>query len=166
MGAMLVSAPAAAQPRDLGLRADTLGIPADTVRLPVERVNVACNPIGVRVVRDTADLRAVERFPGCEAAEFPALGRDLYVHLVMAGNCGGRDRVDAYRSTARREYRLVLVAYHHGCRGLRVEEYWVRLPPLPEGWTVGFTVITRRRPEEPSRTVARPADSPSPSIPG
>jgi hypothetical protein len=165
-GAVLVSVPAAAQPRDLGLRPDSLGIPADAVPLPVERVQAACDPMGLRVVRDTAELGAIERFPGCEAPEFPALGRDLYVHLVMAGNCGGRDRVEAYRSAARREYRLVLVSHHGGCRSLRVEEYWVRLPPLPDGWTVGFTSVPLRREEQPRRTDARPVSPPSRSTPG
>jgi hypothetical protein len=68
-------------------------------------------------------------------------------HVAASGNCGGRDRVEANRSGARREYRIVLFTCYGGCRAIRLQEHWVRLPPQPEGWTVAFTshVIERRQ---------------------
>lgn len=137
--AALAAAPAGAQPGDLGLREDSAGIAADAVPLPVQRLATECHPIGLRVVRDSADLRAIERFRGCGAAEFPALGRDLYVHVSIAGDCHSRFGADAYRSDARREYRVVMVARRGGCRAGGWARYWIRLPPLPQGWSVAFT---------------------------
>lgn len=128
------------EPLDLGLRADSLGIPADTVRLAMERIPTECDPPGLRVVRDSADYRAIEHHPGCDPAGFPALGRDLYVRVV-ATVCGGPARVSAYRSESRGEYRLVIAQPPNRCRGIRYDSWWVRLPPLPEGWTVGFTDV-------------------------
>jgi hypothetical protein len=138
-GAMLASAPAAAQPGDYGLRADSLGLAADAVPLPVERLWTECDPLGLRVVRDSAELRAIERFRGCEPSAFAALGLDLYVHVLMGGDCHARFGVEAYRSDSRREYRVVMVTRFGGCRAGRTASWWVRLPPLPEGWTVAFT---------------------------
>src|SRR5687768_8479245 len=137
--AVLAAVPADAQPGSYGLSADSLGLAGDAVPLPVERVRTECDPIGLRVARDTAELSKVQHFRGCEASEFPALGRDLYVHVLMGGDCGAQFGVEAYRSDSRREYRVVMVARFGGCRAGRTDSWWIRLPPLPEGWTVAFT---------------------------
>lgn len=137
---VLIAVPAAGQPGDYGLEEDSLGVAHDAVRLPVERMpEMECDPIGLRVLRDTADLRSIERFRGCGPSAFPALGRDLYVHVRMAGDCRAWFGVEAFRSESRREYRVVMVNRYGGCRAGRGESWWVRLPPLPGGWRVGFT---------------------------
>jgi hypothetical protein len=137
--AVLVAVPAVAQPGDYGLDEDSRGLAADAVPLPVERLETACDPFGLRVVRDSAELRTVERFRGCDASAFPALGRELYVHVRLSGDCHARFGVEAWRSESRREYRVVMLTESGYCRAGRFESWWVRLPPLPEGWTVGFT---------------------------
>lgn len=139
MLSVLTAVPAAAQPGDHGLKEDSLGVAADAVRLPVERVWTECDPIGLRVARDTAEFRAIEHFRGCESSAFPALGRDLYVHVSMSGDCHARFGLEAYRSDSRREYRVVMITQYGGCRAARFDSWWIRLPPLPRGWTVGFT---------------------------
>lgn len=139
-GAMLMAAPAAAQPHDDGLREDSLGVAGDARPLRLERAEaMECAPLGLRVVRDTADLRAIERFRGCGPSAFPALGRDLYVHVSMMGDCHARLWAEAFRSESRREYRIVMMNRYGGCRAGRFESYWLRLPPLPDGWTVAFS---------------------------
>lgn len=140
--AVLMTVPAVGQPGDYGLEEDSLGVAADAVPLPVERLETACDPFGLRVVRDSAELSTVERFRGCDASAFPAPGRELYVHVRMGGDCHARFDVQAWRSEARREYRVVMVKRYGGCRAGKIESWWIRLPPLPEGWTVGFS--TRR----------------------
>lgn len=143
MAAVLAAAPAAAQPGDYGLDEDSLPVAEDAVPLPVQRLWTECDPLGLRVVRDSTELRAIERFRGCGAAEFPALGRDLYVHVRLMGDCHARFGVDAYRSESRREYRVEMTTRYGGCRAGKFESWWIRLPPLPQGWTVAFS--TRRR---------------------
>lgn len=139
-GVVLVSAPAAAQPGDYGLQADSLGIAADAVPLPVQRAwTVECGPSRLTVVRDSMDMRRFRHRAGCEPSAFPELGRDLYVHVLMGGDCHARFGVEAYRSQSRREYRVVMVTRFGGCRSGKMETGWVRLPPLPDGWTVAFT---------------------------
>jgi hypothetical protein len=155
--AVLVAVPAAAQPGDRGLYVDSLGVAADAVPLPVERVQVACDPTGLRVVRDTAELRAIERFPGCEATAFPELGRNLYVHVLMGGDCHARFGVEAYRSESRREYRVVMVTRFGRCRSGKMETRWVRLPPLPHGWTVAFSESKMDQDDELADTDSRGA---------
>ena len=137
--ALPTAVPADAQPGSYGLAADSLGVAADAVPLPVERLWTECDPIGLRVVRDAAELRAIEHVRGCGASEFPALGLDLYVHVLMGGDCHARFGVEAFRSDSRREYRVVMVKRFGGCRAGKMESWWVRLPPLPQGWTVAFT---------------------------
>jgi hypothetical protein len=137
--AVLVVVPASAQTSDYGLREDSLGVAADAERLPVQRVPTECDPFGLRVVRDSVELRGIERFHGCDASQFPALGRDLYVHVQMGGDCHTRFGVRAYRSDSRREYRVLMVARPGGCRAGGFFSGWYRLPPLPEGWTVAFS---------------------------
>ncbi|HEU0298326.1 MAG TPA: hypothetical protein VFR37_02705 [Longimicrobium sp.] len=139
IAAVLAATPAAAQPGDYGLPEDSLGVAADAEPLPVQRVLTECDPSGLRVVRDSADLRAIERFRGWDASQFPALGRDLYVRVSMGGDCHARFGVDAYRSASRLEYRVVMVTEYGGCRAGRFFDGWYRLPPLPDGWTVAFS---------------------------
>jgi hypothetical protein len=139
---VLTAAPAGAQPGDYGLRQDSLEVAADAEPLPVQRVWTECDPSGLRVVRDSAELRAIERFRGCGASQFPAVGRELYVHVSFGGDCHARFGVEAHRSDSRREYRVVMVTRYGGCRAGRSFSGWYRLPPLPDGWTVAFS---RRR---------------------
>lgn len=145
--AVLGAMPTDAQPRDDGLREDSLGVAADAVPLQRKPAWTDCAPIGLRVVRDSAELRAIERFPGCGASAFPALGRQLYVYVVLRGDCLAGHEVHAYRSAARREYRIVVITWDGGCRSARSRSHWTALPPLPEGWTVAFTDlgVHRRR---------------------
>jgi hypothetical protein len=150
--AVLAAVPADAQPGDDGLREDSLGVAADAVPLPRQRAWTDCDPIGLRVVRDVADLRAIERFPGCGPSAFAALGRDLYVHVVLRGDCHAAHEVHAYRSAARREYRIVVTTWDGGCRAARSRSHWMTLPPLPEGWTVAFTDLGVQRRREAWRT--------------
>lgn len=149
VAAVLITAPAAAQPwTDDRLREDSLGIPADTVALPAQGMwGMECDPTGLRVVRDSADFRAIERFPGCDASAFPALGGELYVHVSIGGDCHARFGARAYRSESRREYRVVMIKRYGGCRAGKLESWWIRLPPLPQGWTVGFTTLRTDREE-------------------
>lgn len=137
--AVLAAVPADAQPGDYGLEEDSLGLAADAVPLPVQRLWTECDPFGLRVVRDSAEHRTVERFRGCEMSAFPALGRELYAHVSMGGDCHARFGVEAYRSESRREYRVVMVTRYGGCRAGKREAWWIRLSPLPDGWTVAFT---------------------------
>ncbi len=140
--AVLIVNPAKAQPGDYGLPQDSLEVAADAEPLPAQRIFTECDPFGLRLVRDSADLRAIERFRGCDASQFPALGQDLYVRVNFGGDCHARFGVEAYRSASRREYRVVMVTRYGGCRAGGFFEGWYRLPPLPEGWTVAFS---RRR---------------------
>jgi hypothetical protein len=155
--AVLGAVPAGAQPRDGGLREDSLGVAADALPLPVQRLWTECDPIGLRVVRDSAELRTLERFRGCESSAFPALGLDLYVHVLMGGDCHARFGAEAYRSASRREYRVVMVTRFGGCRAGKMESWWVRLPPLPDGWTVAFTDRKLDRDDAPRDTDSRGA---------
>lgn len=139
--AMSAAVPAGAQPGelDLGLDRDTLGVAADAVPLEMERLELQCHPPGLRVIRDAAEYRAIRDHVGCGASGFPEIGRALYVHVEMGGDCRARHRVRAFRSDSRREFRVVMASRQGGSRAACTERYWLRLPPLPEGWTVGFT---------------------------
>lgn len=138
--AVVMAVPAAAQPGDYGLPEDSLGLAADAEALSISRHGTECDPsYGLRVVRDSVDLRPFAQFRACDASQFPALGRDLYVRVQMGGDCHARFGVDAYRSASRREYRVVMVTQYGGCRAGGFFDAWYRLPPLPEGWTVAFT---------------------------
>ncbi|HEX6037399.1 hypothetical protein, partial [Longimicrobium sp.] len=132
-----------------GLREDSLPVAADAEPLSMERVReTECDPFGLRVVRDTAELGTVQHFRACDAAAFPALGAALYVHVSMIGDCHARLWPEAFRSDSRREYRIVMMEEPGGCRAARYESYWLRLPPLPDGWTVGFSSRTVERGDE------------------
>jgi hypothetical protein len=140
LAVMLAAVPAAAQPGDYGLRVDSLGLAADAVPLPAQRAwTVDCGPSRLAVVRDSTDMRGFRHRTGCEPSAFPELGRDLYVHVLMGGDCHARFGVEAYRSASRREYRVVMVTRFGRCRSGKSESRWVRLPLLPDGWTVAFT---------------------------
>jgi hypothetical protein len=134
-------APADAQPLDDGLRADSRGIAADAEPLQADSADTACDPWGRRVVRDGADAHALERFPRCGPGAFPALGSRLYAHVPLMGDCHATHEVQAYRSAARREYRIVVTSWYGGCRAGRFDSRWVALPPLPDGWTLAFTEV-------------------------
>lgn len=139
-GGVLCAAPAGAQP-DWYRRwqPDSLELAPDAVPIPLAIVETDCDPPGNQVVRDSADAAEIRRFRGCDPLPFPGLGRDLYVRVVMMGDCHARHSVDAFRSDSRREYRILIVDRYGGCRAGGMEERWIRLPPLPEGWTVAFT---------------------------
>jgi hypothetical protein len=138
--AVLCAAPADAQP-DWYRRwqPDSLELARDAVPIPLAGMWTDCDPPGNQVVRDSADAEEIRRFRGCDPVPFPALGRELYVRVLMMGDCHARHSVDAFRSDSRREYRILIVDRYGGCRAGRSEERWFRLPPLPEGWTVAFT---------------------------
>lgn len=142
---MVGMAPAAAQPGDDRLRADSLGVAADAETLEVGPADTACSPWGLRVVRDSTDARAVERFPRCGPGAFPSLGHRLYAHVALMGDCHATHEVSAYRSAARREYRIVTTSWYGGCRAGRYGSRWITLPPLPDGWTVAFTEVRADR---------------------
>ncbi|HEX6373240.1 MAG TPA: hypothetical protein VF006_30225 [Longimicrobium sp.] len=138
--ALGVAAPAGAQPDWYERwRPDSLELARDAVPIPLAGLWTDCDPPGTQVVRDSADAAEIRRFGGCDPLPFPALGRELYVHVVMTGDCHARHSVDAFRSDSRREYRILIVDRYGGCRAGRSEERWFRLPPLPDGWTVAFT---------------------------
>jgi hypothetical protein len=138
--AVLCAAPAGAQPDWYRRwRPDSLELARDAVPIPLTVVRTDCDPPGTQVVRDSADAAEIRRFSGCDPFPFPGLGRALYVRVVMMGDCHARHSVDAFRSDSRREYRILIVDRYGGCRAGRMEEQWIRLPPLPEGWTVAFT---------------------------
>jgi hypothetical protein len=140
VAAVLVAAPASAQPDWFNRwRPDSLGLAGDAVPIALETVRAECDPPGTQVVRDSADAAEIRRFRGCDPFPLPGLGRALYVRLVMMGDCHARHSVDAFRSDSRREYRILVVDRYGGCRAGRTEERWIRLPPLPDGWTVAFT---------------------------
>ncbi len=139
--AVLCTAPVSAQPDGARWRPDSLEVAADAVPLLVETVRMDCRPVHLRVVRDSADVEEIRRFRGCDPSAFPGLGRDLYVYLVMMGDCHARHSVEAWRSDSRREYRIVMVDRYGGCRAGRIQTQWIRLPPLPDGWTVAFTEL-------------------------
>jgi hypothetical protein len=137
---MLIAAPAAAQPDWYNRwRPDSLGLAPDAVPIPLAAVFTDCDPPGNQVVRDSADAEEIRRFRGCDPFPLPSVGRELYVRVLMMGDCHARHSVDAFRSESRREYRIVVVDRYGGCRAGRIEEQWFRLPPLPRGWTVAFT---------------------------
>ncbi len=140
VAAVLCAAPAGAQP-DWYRRwqPDSLELAPDAVPIPLADVGTDCDPPGNQVLRDSADAAEIRRFSGCDPLPFPGLGRDLYVRVVMMGDCHARHSVDAFRSNSRREYRILIVDRYGGCRAGRSEERWIRLPPLPVGWTVAFT---------------------------
>ena len=147
--ALGVAAPAGAQPDwYTRWRPDSLELARDAVPIPLAAVWTDCDPPGTQVVRDSADAAEIRRFSGCDPLPFPALGRELYVRVVMMGDCHARHSVDAFRSDSRREYRILVVDRYGGCRAGRIREQWYRLPPLPEGWTVAFT---ERRIDQPGR---------------
>lgn len=140
VAAVLCAAPAGAQPdRYDRWRPDSLELARDAVPIPLAEVDADCDPPGNQVLRDSADAAEIRRFSGCDPLPFPGLGRDLYVRVVMMGDCHARHSVDAFRSDSRREYRILMVNRYGGCRAGRSEERWIRLPPLPQGWTVAFT---------------------------
>lgn len=160
---VLTAAPAGAQPGDYGLTADSLGLAADAEPLQVDSADTACDPLGLRVVRDSADARAMERFRDCGPGAFPSLGRRLYAHVVLGGDCHATHQVHAYRSAARREYRIVMTTWYGGCRSARFGSRWITLPPLPEGWTVAFTELKAEGRDRPWRMDALgPADDAAP----
>lgn len=137
---VLGAAPAVAQPDWYHRwRPDSLELAPDAVPIPLAAVPVDCDPPGTQVVRDSADAAEIRHFHGCDPSPFPALGRELYVRVLMMGDCHARHSVDAFRSDSRREYRILVVDRYGGCRAGRIEERWFRLPPLPEDWTVAFT---------------------------
>lgn len=154
-------APAGAQPVDDELRADSLGVAADAEVVPVDSVSMACDPLGMRVVRDSADARALERFPRCGPGAFPSVGRQLYAHVPLMGDCHATHDVQAYRSAARRELRVVVTTWYGGCRAGRFDSRWIVLPPLPDGWTVAFTDVRgdRRRDTWRADSLATAADA-------
>jgi len=137
--AALWAEPGWTQPPVERWQVDSLGVAADAEPLPVDSVSTECAPIWLQVVRDTADATEIGRFRGCGDSAFPALGRELYVHVVQLGDCHARHEVRASRSESRREYRIEMITWYGGCRSGRVKAHWIRLPPLPEGWTVAFT---------------------------
>ena len=138
--AVLCAVPAGAQPDWYSRwRPDSLELAADAVPLPLETLSTDCDPPGNQVVRDSADAAEIRRFRGCDPSPFPGLGHQLYVRLSMMGDCHARHSVDAFRSDSRREYRILMVDRYGGCRAGRGEKRWIRLPPLPDGWTVAFT---------------------------
>jgi hypothetical protein len=138
--AVLCAAPAGAQPDWYNRwRPDSLELAPDAVPLPLATVLADCDPPGTQVVRDSADAAELRRFSGCDPFPFPTLGRELYVRVLMMGDCHARHSVDAFRSDSRREYRILIVDRYGGCRAGRMEARWIRLPPLPRGWTVAFT---------------------------
>ena len=137
---VLCVVPAGAQPDWYGRwRPDSLELARDAVPIPVAAVWTDCDPPGNQVVRDSADAAEIRRFQGCDPSPFTGLGRELYVRVVMMGDCHARHSVDAFRSDSRREYRILIVDRYGGCRAGRMEDRWIRLPPLPQGWTVAFT---------------------------
>jgi hypothetical protein len=138
--AVLLAVPAGAQPNWYERwRPDSLELAADAVLLPLATVFTDCDPPGNQVVRDSADAVEIRHFRGCHPSTFPGLGRELYIRVVMMGDCHARHSVEAWRSDSRREYRIVMVDRYGGCRAGRIETRWIRLPPLPDGWTVAFT---------------------------
>jgi hypothetical protein len=140
VAAVLCAAPAGAQPDwYTRWRPDSLELATDAVPIPLEEVSADCDPPGTQVVRDSADAAEIRRFRGCDPFPLPGVGRELYVRLLMMGDCHARHSVDAFRSDSRREYRILIVDRYGGCRAGRIEEQWIRLPPLPQGWTVAFT---------------------------
>ena len=140
VAAVLCAAPAGAQPDWYERwRPDSLELAPDAVPIPLAAVSADCDPPGNQVVRDSADAAEIRPFRGCDPFPFPGVGRELYVRVVMMGDCHARHSVDAFRSDSRREYRILMVHRYGGCRAGGIEERWVRLPPLPEGWTVAFT---------------------------
>jgi hypothetical protein len=143
----LTAEPAAAQPNAWERwEADSLEVAADAQPLhAVGETGIECDPPYLQVVRDSAELALLERFRGCQASAFPALGRELYVRAVLIGDCHASHEVQAFRSESRREYRVVLITRYGGCRAGRVRHRWIRLPALPEGWTVAFTRRTLDR---------------------
>jgi len=146
---VLGAAPADAQPDwYTRWRPDSLELARDAVPIRLSTLWTDCDPPGNQVVRDSADAAEIRRFQGCDPSPFPGLGRELYVRVVMMGDCHARHSVDAFRSDSRREYRILIVDRYGGCRAGRMEEQWIRLPPLPEGWTVAFT---ERRIDHPDR---------------
>jgi hypothetical protein len=140
VAAVLCAAPAGAQPDWFNRwRPDSLELARDAVPIALAAVWTDCDPPGTRVVRDSADAAEIRRFNGCDPFPLPGLGRELYVRVVMMGDCHARHSVEAFRSDSRREYRILIVDRYGGCRAGRMEERWFRLPPLPRGWTVAFT---------------------------
>lgn len=140
VAAIVCAAPAAAQPDWYGRwRPDSLGLAGDAVPIALETVRADCDPPGTQVVRDSAGAAEIRRFRGCDPFPLPGPGRELYVRLSMMGDCHARHTVDAFRSDSRREYRILIVDRYGGCRSARTEKQWIRLPPLPDGWTLAFT---------------------------
>lgn len=138
--AVMSALPAAAQPDWYNRwRPDSLELAPDAVPIPLAAVQADCDPPGNQVIRDSADAALIRHFSGCDPFPLPGLGRELYVRVVMMGDCHARHSLDAFRSDSRREYRILIVDRYGGCRAGRMEERWIRLPPLPAGWTVAFT---------------------------
>jgi len=131
---------AGAQERDWGLRADSAGLPRDTVRLPISFVSSAeCGVVGYRVVQDSADVRHMRRWPQCAKMSFGDVEGRTVVGVPLHGDCHARYGIGAFRSEARREYRVLVTTYDGGCRAGRGEYRWIALPRLPAGWTVSFS---------------------------
>jgi hypothetical protein len=140
VAAVVCAAPAGAQPDWYDRwRPDSLELAPDAVPIRVEEVVAECDPPGNQVVRDSADAAEIRPFRGCDPFPFAGLGRELYVRVVMMGDCHALHTVHAFRSDARREYRVVTVNRYGGCRAGGSEQQWIRLAPLPDGWTIGFT---------------------------
>lgn len=137
---ILAAAPLAAQDRMRGTEADTLGLPADTVRLAMGRVAGMdrCEIPGHAVVKDRADLRRLRRYPQC-AKVAPALQGRTLVGVDVNADCQATYRIDAFRSAARREFRVRLQVRGGTCRGMMRTYAWLSLPALPPGWAVRFT---------------------------
>lgn len=165
LAGVLCAAPAGAQPDWYGRwQPDSLELARDAVPIPLAEVSADCDPPGTQVVRDSADAAEIRPFRGCDPFPFPGLGRELYVRVLMMGDCHARHSVDAFRSDSRREYRILMVDRYGGCRAGRSEERWFRLPPLPDGWTVAFT---ERRIDDRSRAPWRTdsLDVPADAVP-
>jgi hypothetical protein len=140
MAMLLAPGSAAAQKYDHGQRPDSAGIPADTVRLATHEVDLGeCDVIGYRVVVDSAMVKHLWQYPQCKLADFgDVYGRTL-VQIPLMGDCHSTFRIDAWRSEARREYRVHVIGYYGGCRAGLYEKRWLVLPKLPPGWRVAFS---------------------------
>lgn len=142
--ALLAAAPPVrAQPPGAlaSVRFDSLGLAPDAEPLPSRRLRGMgrCGAIGNVVVRDSADLGRLRTLPQCAAAPLPELPGRTLAGVSVIGDCHTWFRVDAFRSEARREYRVRLQRRYGGCRAGGFADAWLELPPLPAGWTVAFT---------------------------
>lgn len=136
-GIIVSARPATAQE----IKPDSAGIPADTVRLRTTRVPGLdrCDPWEFRVVDDTAEAARLREQPGCRDADLGSLADRTLVGMPLGGDCLARYRVDAWRSEARREYRILATTWYGGCRAVGRGYFWIALPKLPPGWRVSAT---------------------------